>query len=80
MHRNPVTALATIATLLLAAPVLAQTVSTLTGPFHASGDIAVDAAGNICVADYGDALAGGVYSYTLETGGRVWRDKVVLVK
>ncbi|GJM44037.1 MAG: hypothetical protein DHS20C21_08790 [Gemmatimonadota bacterium] len=59
--------------LLFVSIVSAQTVSTLTAAFSASGDISVDAAGNIYVADYGDLLsnANGTTVYKVTPAGAV---------
>ena len=68
------TTLATIVAILLFSSVgFAQTVSTLTDSLSASGDIAVDAAGNIYVADFGATLgnANGTRVYKVTPTGSI---------
>jgi len=68
--RRPILA---AASLLVASSASAATVSTLTTAFSASGDIAVDTAGNIYVADFGDLLgnANGTTVYRVTPAGVV---------
>ena len=51
----------------------AQTVTTLTGAFDASGGVSVDTSGTIYVADFGDALnnANGTNVYKVTLDGQI---------
>ena len=55
--RTAISRVIVLATVLLAGTASGQSVSTVTSAFNASGDIAVDTAGNIYVANYGQTLA-----------------------